>query len=319
MKKLIPLLCLSLLITSCGNERRELGITFAFDAAITSATKYPSYFKDITIPFSAACEVDFLLKPINIQRLDISNKEVETNAWFFKDMEDNTIEFSKFWLEHYFRDSLINNYLTQASVEEVSIDNWISNNRDILYIYSEESDLTEFKGKPVFNNAQELYTKIQESSCGNSSGKVVVLINPSGLMGRVDKLEQINQLLSELAPGERGEKADEIINIQSEPIEHSEDPFEIYQYVLITVVSDDHHHDSFKLLARAVKLAIEQGKARILYNRIVRDDHHEEGMARADKRIWKLKTHPEHWDPLMEALEHNNTDLIEHEVAEGNH
>lgn len=171
---------ISLILISCGNERKEYSVTFVFDKPVSNSqeAKYPGYFKEIALPFSTECQFDFLPKPINISRLDISNKEVETNAWYFKDMGDNTIEFSKGWLEQYFKDST-NTYLSQLGAKQVNIENWIENNKENLYIYSEEAEVSEFKGIPVYNKTKDLTEKIRSSACKNTSGKVVILINPS--------------------------------------------------------------------------------------------------------------------------------------------
>ncbi len=178
MKKIIKIVVIAALLASC-NKRKELSITFVFDKPLTTDTKYPFYFQEIVMPFKSNCEVDYLLKPINISRLDISNKVVEINAWHFKDIGDNTIEFSKVWLEQYFKDSLINSYLTQASAKQVSIDDWIAKNKDSIFIYSEDEESNEYMGRPIFNNAKDLNSKIQETACANISGKIIVLINPS--------------------------------------------------------------------------------------------------------------------------------------------
>jgi hypothetical protein len=186
MKALFSILFLSIFITSCTNERRELSITLLFDKPIQS-TKYPLYFKELTIPFMKNCDkdVDYLLEPINVTRLDISNKDIQTNAWHFKEMGDNTVDFSKLWLEQYFKDSLINPYLTQPSSKEFLFDSWLANSKDSLYILSEESDINEYKGKKVFNNTEDLYKQIQESICTNSSKKVLIVINPTFLKNAI--------------------------------------------------------------------------------------------------------------------------------------
>ena len=189
MKTLFPILFLSMLISSC-TPPKEVSITFLFDKPIKDA-KYTIYLKELTVPFERDCqddEIGYLLKPINISRLDISNKEVETNAWYFKDIGENEVDFGKLWLEQYFKDSLINPYLTQPSAKEFLFDNWLANSKDSLYILSEESDINEYKGKKVFNNTKELYAKIQESACTNTSGKILVVVNPTFLKKRKSDL-----------------------------------------------------------------------------------------------------------------------------------
>jgi hypothetical protein len=181
MKTIIPFLFLTIFIISCGNEKNEVSITFIFDKPIRNTINYPSYFKDLTTPFVAQCdkETDFLLKPINISRLDISNKEIETNAWHFKDLGDNTVDFSKLWLEQYFKDSLINPYLTKPSAKEFLFDNWLENSRDSIYILSEESNLSEYRGRKIFTNTEELYEQIQASACNSKLTKILVVVNPT--------------------------------------------------------------------------------------------------------------------------------------------
>ncbi len=176
MKKNIPLFIALVFLLSCSDDRKEISITLVFNQSI-NGSKYPPYFKDITAPFTSKCNVDFLLKPISVMRLDISNKTVETNAWYFKDVAENTVDFSKGWLEQYFKDSTINSYLTLPSSKTNSIDDWILNNKDSLLIYSEESNNKSYQGHPVFNNAKELNQKIQEIACLNPLAKIFVLIS----------------------------------------------------------------------------------------------------------------------------------------------
>ena len=98
------------LFSSCKCERKELGITFVFDKPIgETITNYPSYFKEIAIPYMVECPkkcIDFLPKPIHVSRLDISKREIKTTAWYFESIGDNTIDFSTTWLGQYFNDSL---------------------------------------------------------------------------------------------------------------------------------------------------------------------------------------------------------------------
>ena len=172
---------MSLFLSSCGNDRKEISLTFVFDKPINNSAKYPQYFEEISIPFTSECngkEWDFLMKPINVCRLDISNKEMETNAWHFKDMGDNTVDFSTLWLKQYYKDSLITPYITQSSVKDASIENWLENNKNSVYIFAEDSNIKLFKGKHVFSNTKELNSKIKEIACSNVSGRIVILVNP---------------------------------------------------------------------------------------------------------------------------------------------
>ena len=182
MKKIIPILLMSLFLSSCGDDRKEISLTFVFDKPINNSPKYPQYFEEITTPFNSECSgstTDVLMKPINVCRLDISNKEVETNAWHFKDMGDNTVEFSTLWLKQYYKDSLITPYITQSSVKVPSIESWLDNNKDSIYVFAEDSNVKFFKGKQVFSNTKELNNKIKEVACKNVSGRIVVLVNPT--------------------------------------------------------------------------------------------------------------------------------------------
>ena len=85
-------------------------MVFVFDKPFDDPdSKYPDYFRQIANPFEVDCEDNckgLLPKPIKVARLDINRKEVETNAWFFQDIGENTVDFSKSWLDVYFQDSL---------------------------------------------------------------------------------------------------------------------------------------------------------------------------------------------------------------------
>lgn len=183
MKKIIllSLVTVSLTLISCGEDALPIPITFVFDQPLTEG-KYPSYFKDITEPFSAECGTDYLLKPINVARIDIKKAPVETNAWYFEQMGDNTVEFSKNWLSQFYKDSLVVKHLTLPSkraVNENAIDSYISKDDILTLIYSEESDQELYNETPIYTNPKEVTSKIREGLCSNTYKEVLVIVNPS--------------------------------------------------------------------------------------------------------------------------------------------
>ncbi len=315
MKKIITILGIAIFAVSCSNERKEVSITFVFDKPITSTTKYPPYFQEIAMPFTSSTGLDYLLKPINISRLDISNKVVETNAWYFKDMGDNTVEFSKGWLSQYFKDSLINNYLTQVSTKEASIDNWFADNKDTILIYSDDAVCKEFKGRKVYSDAKELNAKIQEITLLNTTTSVVVLINPTitqaaPILDVAAQIKQINDSISALnSPGKQKEKAKETIKTYTSQVEG--DPLAMYQLMKTVIYSGD-HHEAFEMLEDATRLAIKQGLAVQLYRLIAIDLQNDLNKDISQRTTWRLSTpdHKHHWDPLINALTKNDASLL---------
>lgn len=171
-----------LLLTGCSSNREELSLTFVMDTPITT-DKYPSYFKDAVLPFNnSECETDFLLKPINFVRADIKRTEVESNAWHFENIGDNTVEFSTGWLTQYFNDSLTNPYLKSPQRQKkMKLDSYLKNKENIVIIYAEESELDEYNGVPILHTSSEIRNQIQKTACGNVEKKVVVLVNPMEL------------------------------------------------------------------------------------------------------------------------------------------
>lgn len=175
------LIIIILLMASSCTDRKEVSLTFVLDHPVAS-NKYPEYIKDIATPFnSTELNKDILLKPINLTRLDISNKIVETNAWYFKDMGDNTVEFSKGWLEQYFKDSSITPYAIEPAVRTASLDAWLAKISDSVFIYSESAETNEFKGKQVFTDAKQLNAKIQQTIIANPECKISIILNPKDL------------------------------------------------------------------------------------------------------------------------------------------
>jgi hypothetical protein len=183
MKNIIYFLFLAVFIVSCGSDSQEFSLTFVYDKAISEGeeTKYPKYIQEISTPFKSACKIAFLPKPINIIRLDISNNEVETNAWHFASFGQNTVEFSKGWLEQYFNDST-NAYLSEKAKKTANVDNWIEKNKTaILFILSEDAEIDNYKDVQVFNSAKDLYKQLQIVVCEKSESleKILVLVNPA--------------------------------------------------------------------------------------------------------------------------------------------
>lgn len=181
-KFLMPFFSIIVLMSSCSCDRKELGVTFVFDKPLETANKYPSYFKEIALPFSSECDegcIDFLPKPISVSRLDISKKEIKTNAWYFEAMGDNTVDFSTLWLGTYFTDSIPPTYLSEPQGNKIQLESFVKKNKTNTYIYSEESGLEEFEGRKIYNNTKSLQEAIMADACKNTSNKIYVLINPT--------------------------------------------------------------------------------------------------------------------------------------------
>lgn len=94
---LIRILLVTCFLYSCSGKRAEYNLVFVLDGPVSTdeKPKYPKYFTELANPFKSECNLDYLPKPISICRLDISNNDVETNAWYFESFGDNTVEFSK--------------------------------------------------------------------------------------------------------------------------------------------------------------------------------------------------------------------------------
>lgn len=182
--KYILILIATIILYACGSDAKPLPITFVYDTP-QIAGHYPDYFKQIAMPFSTeGCEESILLKPISITRLDVKRAPIETNAWYFEKMGDNTVAFSKTWLNHYFKDSLMPKHVSIPAKKTVSdkvIDLYL-NKKDVLtLIYSEDSDEETYNDQTIFTSAKDVSKKIQESVCGNTYKEVVVLVNPKKL------------------------------------------------------------------------------------------------------------------------------------------
>ncbi len=180
----IFLLFFPLLLNSCtGFPKEEVALTLVFDEPLQEG-KYPSYFKEFTMPFELEnCEKAILLKPIYYVRGDISRTEKEANAWYFKDVGENTVEFSTNFLNQFYTDSIVPKYLTQKSEnKKLNLDSYLDNEEDIVIIFSEESSLKEYKGFPILNTARDVQLKIKETSCDNKDKKIAIIVNPKELL-----------------------------------------------------------------------------------------------------------------------------------------
>ncbi len=198
MKKIPLLITAIILLTmgSCGCDTKPIPLTFVFDKPLNEG-RYPDYFETITEPFkSEVCKNCFLLKPINVARIDIKKAPVETNAWYFEQMGDNTVEFSKNWLSQYYKDSLVIKHLTlplKHTVSENAIDSYLSKEDVLTLIYSEESDKEFYNETPIYTSSKEVTGKIREGLCSSTYKEVVVIVNPSKL-ARITKPPQGDSL-----------------------------------------------------------------------------------------------------------------------------
>jgi len=184
LQLLITLIFIIISLFGCGNSNTEdIALTLVFDQPLEDG-KYPSYFKEFAMPFEAEnCENNFLLKPIYFVRADIKRTEIESNAWYFKDIGTNTVEFSTNFLTQYFTDSITSKYLTSATKnKKTSIDSYLKSEDEVVFLYSEESEMDEYNGTPIYHVAKKIQKKIRETSCDNSSGKVIIIVNPQELL-----------------------------------------------------------------------------------------------------------------------------------------
>ena len=187
MRKFLIILVVFLTAFSCGNEKKFVPLNIVIDKPLEKG-KYPENFKNIVLPFSSKeCSTDYFFKPINLIRLDISNKLKETNAWYFEARGDEiTIERITYWLDFYFTDSLVPKYATLPAKRKVDED-FLKRYIDKLkakynvFILTEDSELDEFDGVPVLHNPKDVNKKIQEVACKLKGDKIFVLVNPKVL------------------------------------------------------------------------------------------------------------------------------------------
>lgn len=177
--KIYFVLLVGFLLVSCGNKKKVIPITFVFEKPVSAQQKYPDYFYGICEPFTNKCQEtkrDVLFKPISISRLDISNKEVETNAWYFEDMGENTVDFGKSWLSQYFKDSTIHQYLLEPSARDGSIEQFLSFNKDHTFIFSEDISEPNLYEMPVYSKIQPLKKAVAEFICTKNPESLYILI-----------------------------------------------------------------------------------------------------------------------------------------------
>lgn len=201
MKKNAFIFCLSLILLtfySCGNDTVSIPITFVLDKPLNEG-KYPDYFKEITTPFSSNnCEFDYLMKPISVTRLDIKKASVETNAWYFEQMGDNTVEFSEIWLSQFFKDSLVDKHLTLPAkrvITKNTVDSYLKKEGVLTLIYSENSDNESYNESTIYTNAKEINEQIRANVCGSNYKEIVVLINLSNFSSKNTELLPIDEVV----------------------------------------------------------------------------------------------------------------------------
>lgn len=190
MKKILIVLSVLFIFSSCEESQKDVEIVFVYDKSIEFTEKYPSYFLDLTLPYSSECEMEVFLKPVGINRLDISNKTVNIGVWDFmsSDAGEKTVEFCTNWISTYYKDSMPNSLLFDSAQRVAELDVWMSKAKDTVLIYSEESNAEEYNGRQIFTDLGQLKTKLKELICKNQINKVYILINPT-LIGSQHNLE----------------------------------------------------------------------------------------------------------------------------------
>lgn len=279
MKNLIFLLAI-LILSSCENPIKKINLTLVLVNPLSKG-KHPAYFKDIVMPIETGCEFNILLKPINVKRLDISNENYETNAWHFENAGENTIEFSRLWLEQYYRDSLVNNYLTVPKKKIPSIDRFIENSNDNILIYSEDASENEYQGIPVLHTATGVNSKIKELACGNNYENITVIINPKEVKGElVDELEPEPE--TTLTP-ESNEFKDGLKSSTSFASSWKELYKEAIEHIHPKSFGNDVEHkaghpEAYAYLVEAAKMAIRLNQKELMSMRLKYDVANKEGL-----------------------------------------
>ena len=185
----------------------------------------------------------------------------------------------------------------------------------IIYTNTGTPEDTLYNGIRIYDSIVNVQALIADQVCEQGLSSVFLIINPHIAPSVVitDPLE-IERVLKELTSKNviaggivnKGERERALEEIRHE-IEHESDPSDYrFTYELMkNRIYGEEHEEAFDLLREAAEIAIDYGQANYLLDRI-------NGEKESD--LWKLSHgHAHEWNPIIEALEHNDKDRLHSE------
>ena len=196
----------------------------------------------------------------------------------------------------------------------------IGNNTITVFYDSESLIYWTEDNEPIYSTLDSVRWNIANQLCQNNAAKVVVfygLPSEKPLAVFAYGNAENDRILKELHHKNlhaKGKKED--LKEVAHEIEEQNDPDDYrFTYELMkSRIYGKKHQEDFDLLAKAAEIAIDNGQALYLLDRIEEEK---------DKELWKLSHgHSSQWHPIIEALEQDDKELLEvlqDEAKHGHH
>jgi hypothetical protein len=191
----------------------------------------------------------------------------------------------------------------QASLQEFKSS--MAVNTIPVYFSSRGTAYSTEDGDRIYSSIDSVRMAIVNQLCQSSGYRVVVFYELSLVNEHEEPEDETfvnnDRVLDELHDKNIGAKGhEEDLEEVAREIKEKDDPDDYrFTYELVkNRIYGKHHHEAFELLAKAAEIAIDNGQALYLLDRIEDEK---------DKDLWKLSHgHASQWHPIVEALENNN-------------
>lgn len=275
----------------------------------------PDYILQLAMPYGKCGEISFVPKP-SLERLDVENSALSLETEIKPGMggNKNNIKLIEKQTRNFLGTLAVGEpYITPAP-EGFDLQNRYEtllaskSHNSAVFVFSENFEMTEFLGQKVYHELDSLRFAMIQSVCEGGMASVTVLLNPIAKQSAppVANDETIQHLHDEnIQAGniaDETERKKQLQVVDTELAKQAETDWRLMYERVLNRIYGKEHHEAFDFLREAAELAITKGEARYLLDKIEGDKN---------SALWKLSHgHPHSWNPIIEALEHNNSALL---------
>ena len=277
----------------------------------------PDYILQLAMPYGKCGEIFFVPKP-SLERLDVENSalSLETEVKPGMGGNKNNIKLIEKQTRNFLGTLTVGEPYVTPTPEGLDLQSRYEtllaskSPNSAVFVFSENFEMTEFLGQKVYHELDSLRFAMIQSVCEGGMASVTVLLNPIAKLPTppvaddetIQKLHDENAEAGKTADEAERKKRLETVDAKlAEQAETSGDWRLLYERMLNRIYGKE-HHEAFDFLREAAELAITKREARYLLDKIEGDKN---------SALWKLSHgHPHSWNPIIEALEHNNSALL---------
>jgi hypothetical protein len=333
VSRVSTILALAVTVTACHQKPQKdfsLTIVVAERLGESKSGRLPSEVIELCLPIQECSRFDLIPRP-SLQRLGSdppANRSLETHidAGFAGDRTNLALIRRR--IEAHLCVEEIGSAFTTPNDPAVDLNVALTNQLasieklkhavPIIFLSTGAAE-SKYHEASVYSDIGEIRGRIAKELCEGDVSSAIIFFNPPlsatpqvgvTVASVSSEIEARNVTIERTKEGPQRAALVKQIVVEYRP-RVADDPIALYS-LSKTIIYGREHHEAFEMLEQAARLAIRQGKAAILYDRMVADIENDLKKDRADRTIWRLTTsdHKHHWLPIVEALTHNDESLL---------